>query len=122
MSESEPLRPARQPRIPLTRKLLYSCLITGSLCLALEYLLRWVLDDNSTEATAESLHTEYDPQIGWINKADFFAADLYGADKHLRTLSSDDRVSAWPRWDTNLRGMLCGAMERRGWLLHQVSC
>ena len=93
MSESEPLRPARRPRIPLTRKLLYSCLITGSLCLALEYLLRWVLDDNPTEATAESLHTEYDPQIGWINKADFFAADLYGADKHLQTNSQRLRAA-----------------------------
>ncbi|MEE3371690.1 MAG: hypothetical protein VX346_20335 [Planctomycetota bacterium] len=93
MSEPKPLPTARQPRIPLTRKLVYSCLITGSLCLSVEYVSRWIIGDKPTQATAESLHTEYDPQIGWINKADFFAADLYGADKHLQTNSQRLRAA-----------------------------
>ena len=93
MSERKPLSTARQPRIPLTRKLLYSCLMTGSLCWSVEYVTRWIIDDKPTEATAESLHTEYDPQIGWINKADFFAADLYGVEKHLQTNSQRLRAA-----------------------------
>ena len=87
MSDPESPRAARRTRIPLTRKLLYSCVLTGSLCLSLEFLSHWIIGDKTTETTAESLHTEYDPEIGWINKADFFAADLYGAEKNLRTNS-----------------------------------
>ncbi|MBB74648.1 MAG: hypothetical protein CMJ75_09060 [Planctomycetaceae bacterium] len=67
--------------------------MTGSLCWSVEYVTRWIIDDKPTEATAESLHTEYDPQIGWINKADFFAADLYGVEKHLQTNSQRLRAA-----------------------------
>ena len=34
---------------------------------------------------AERLHTEYDPQLGWINKSEFHGRDLYGASLHLHT-------------------------------------
>ena len=34
---------------------------------------------------AERLHTEYDAQLGWINKSDFQGRDLYGKSLHLHT-------------------------------------
>ena len=34
---------------------------------------------------AERLHTEYDAQLGWINKSDFHGRDLYGESLHLHT-------------------------------------
>jgi hypothetical protein len=34
---------------------------------------------------AERLHTEYDPELGWINKPDFYLEDMYGPGKYLKT-------------------------------------
>ena len=93
MADPEPLHTASQSLLPLHRKILYSCVITGSLCLSVECASRWAIEDKSPEKTAEALHTEYDPQIGWINKADFFAANLYGTGKHLQTNSQRLRAA-----------------------------
>jgi hypothetical protein len=35
----------------------------------------------------ERIHTEHDPDLGWIHRPDFFEPDLYGAGVYLRTNS-----------------------------------
>ena len=36
-------------------------------------------------AVAERHHTEYDPELGWINKPNVYLPDMYGPGKYLRT-------------------------------------
>ncbi|MAV36775.1 MAG: hypothetical protein CMJ59_15110 [Planctomycetaceae bacterium] len=77
-------------RRPLSRsrKLCYSLIATALAALLLEGASSTavvVYKMVTAPRLAERLHTEYDPQLGWINKADFSGRHLYGPDRHLHT-------------------------------------
>lgn len=42
---------------------------------------------NNPRIIAEKMHTEYDPEIGWINRENCFIQDMYGPGIYLRTNS-----------------------------------
>ena len=51
---------------------------------SLSYFI-WSYDEKET--MAETLHVEYDPLLGWINKPNVFIEDMYGPEVYLKTNS-----------------------------------
>jgi len=51
-------------------------------------------DAFATPPVAESLHTEYDPELGWINLPNVYLPNMYGPGKYLRTNSQRFRNNA----------------------------
>ena len=71
-----------------TRKVCFALVATALGLLLLEGLASVAVVANKMRTQrrlAERLHTEYDTQLGWINKADFHGRDLYGSSLHLHT-------------------------------------
>ena len=80
----------RRAKYRLLLKAVFSIMLGAGFFLMLEGLCSTavVIHGMMTEMPlAELLHTEYDPELGWINKADVLVEDMYGTDRHLRTNS-----------------------------------
>ena len=93
MPPSHSPHPAPRARLTIRRKLLFSLLVTSGICLVVECISRWIVENTRRETTAEELHTEYDAQLGWINKSTLSVPNLYGVEKHLTTNSQRLRAS-----------------------------
>lgn len=68
----------------------FTLIVFAATFLLIEGLSSTVLVMHETllhKPTAERLHTQYDEEIGWINKPDVWIQDLYGRGKHVRTNS-----------------------------------
>jgi len=88
-----PLRPRR-----ILRKLLLG-LLGAFLCLCLlEGLASFVFLalglGRVSASVAEHSHTEYDPELGWVNKPGVSAPDLYAPGRHLHTNAQRFRALA----------------------------
>ncbi|MEE3372150.1 MAG: hypothetical protein VX346_22640 [Planctomycetota bacterium] len=71
-----------------TRKACFALVATTLGLLLLEGLASVAVVANkmfTQRRLAERLHTEYDAQLGWINKTEFHGLDLYGTSLHLHT-------------------------------------
>ena len=101
-----PSTPSQPRRLSLFRRLCYSTIVVLTFFLVLEgacsvlIVLKHMLFD---QPLAERVHTEYDADLGWINKQSFYRADMYGPGIPLRTNSqrsgvpkSNDRMDPWP--------------------------
>lgn len=83
-----------EPKVPKTRR--YLRLIAGNvlilflLLIIIEGLSSYALliaDIAGTRGLAERRHTEYDPDLGWINEPNVFIPDMYRPGASLRTNS-----------------------------------
>lgn len=85
-----PGTPSRPRRLSLTRRLSYTAIALVMFLLMLEgfcsvlVVLKHVFFD---PPLAERLHTEYDEELGWINKANFVRPDMYGPGIGMHTNS-----------------------------------
>lgn len=80
--------PGNVPRLSWRRKLTFSLIATLGLFFLLEGLCSTAVtihDMWKEQPLAERVHTEYDAQLGWINRASFTAADMYGGGRSLTT-------------------------------------
>jgi hypothetical protein len=75
----------------MVKSILISSLITIVLIVLCEGGASLVLgvdaarDSSGRPAVLERVHTEYDPELGWVNLPSFFEADMYGEGVYLRT-------------------------------------
>lgn len=67
------------------------------LVIAIEGALGWYrffTDVQKIGLVAEALHTDYDPDLSWVNKANFFKQDMYGSGNDLTTLENRTRLTS----------------------------
>ena len=62
--------------------LVFAALIEGGVSL---FLFTW--DAFTNRGMAERLHTQYDPELGWVNLPNVHISDMYGAGRQLTTNS-----------------------------------
>ena len=75
-------------KIGIARLIAYNIAILGLLLVIIEGLASYTLiirDFIKTRSVAEQQHTKYDPDLGWVNKANLYIPDMYGTGVYLRT-------------------------------------
>lgn len=79
----------------------FNIFAVAAICVFVEGLASFVLFFQSIAGTppvAERSHTQYDAELGWVNRPDIYIENLYGPGLHLRTnaqgFRSDENFSA----------------------------
>jgi hypothetical protein len=89
-SETTARETAAPRKLSLPRRIGYSLIVAVLFFLLLEgacsvaIVIKHAIFD---QPLAERIHTEYDPELGWINRASFSHPDLYGPGRSLSTNS-----------------------------------
>lgn len=71
----------------ITKFILFNVLVVALIFILFEGLSSTILliqDLRQTKVVAERLHTQYDPELGWVNIPNTYLADMYGPGVYLK--------------------------------------